>query len=215
MRKAARWVPSTQASVACFALHASFRAASCAWLLHVVLCVCVRSTKASVACSALSCVDCVMTDWSPWGAALNATCITHHSVYRGASNPQPTACIDNADSALRRLRVCKLELAGPGSVTSCHSNAQPGPSCNGLRLCLPPLHREWAETCHIRSRTGLSRVICTLHERLHRDWANPCHICAGTGLAASSTSALGLGSPLPHLHRDWAHRFHSCTAGLG
>ena len=33
--------------------------------------------------------------------------------------------------------------------------------------------------------------------------AHPCHICAGTGLTPA-TSALGLGSPLPHLHREWA-----------
>ena len=26
-----------------------------------------------------------------------------------------------------------------------------------------------------------------------------------------ATSALGLGSPLPHLHRDWPHRCHICT----
>jgi hypothetical protein len=41
-------------------------------------------------------------------------------------------------------------------------------------------------------------------------WARPCHICAGTGLTAA-TSALGLGSPLPHLHWDWAHICHICT----
>ena len=32
-----------------------------------------------------------------------------------------------------------------------------------------------------------------------------CHICPGTG-RTTATSALGLGSPCPHLHRDWAHR---------
>ena len=34
--------------------------------------------------------------------------------------------------------------------------------------------------------------------------AHPCHMCIETGLAPA-TSALGLGSPLPHLRRDWAH----------
>ncbi len=37
-----------------------------------------------------------------------------------------------------------------------------------------------------------------------------CHICAGTGRTLA-TSALGVGSPLPHLHRDWAHPCHICT----
>ena len=36
------------------------------------------------------------------------------------------------------------------------------------------------------------------------------HICAGTGLTPA-TSALGLGSPLPHLQRDWAHPCHICN----
>ena len=36
---------------------------------------------------------------------------------------------------------------------------------------------------------------------LPRDWAHPCHVCSRTGLAAS-TSAPGLGSPLPCLRRD-------------
>jgi hypothetical protein len=38
----------------------------------------------------------------------------------------------------------------------------------------------------------------------------PSHICTGTGLAPP-TSALGLGSPLPHLHWDWARPSHICT----
>ncbi len=37
----------------------------------------------------------------------------------------------------------------------------------------------------------------------HLRRAHPCHICTGTGLA-TTTSAPGLGSSLPHLHRDWA-----------
>ncbi len=54
----------------------------------------------------------------------------------------------------------------------------------GHRNCCPPAPR------------------CTpLVPHLRRDWAHPSHICAGTGLTPS-TSAPGLGSPLPHLHRD-------------
>jgi hypothetical protein len=41
-------------------------------------------------------------------------------------------------------------------------------------------------------------------------WSKGGRICTGTGLAPP-TSALGLGSPLPHLHRDWARPSHICT----
>ncbi len=40
--------------------------------------------------------------------------------------------------------------------------------------------------------------------------AAPAHMCTGTGLTPP-TSALGLGSPRPHLHWGWAHHAHICT----
>ena len=46
------------------------------------------------------------------------------------------------------------------------------------------------------------------------DWARRCHICTGTGLTPA-ISALGLGSPRPHLHRDWAHPVHIRTRPQG
>ncbi len=41
----------------------------------------------------------------------------------------------------------------------------------------------------------------------------PAHICTGVG-PPLSTSAPGLGSPLPHLHRDWAHRRSRGRSGI-
>ena len=43
-----------------------------------------------------------------------------------------------------------------------------------------------------------------------RGHAAPAHICTGTALTPP-TSALGLGSPRPHLHWDWAHSALTCT----
>jgi hypothetical protein len=50
-------------------------------------------------------------------------------------------------------------------------------------------------------------------DALVRFGPTPPTICSWTGLAPPS-SALGLGSPRPHLHRDWAHPSHICT-GIG
>jgi hypothetical protein len=51
-----------------------------------------------------------------------------------------------------------------------------------------------------RPGPSLARTAQLWRRWLRRDWAHP--------LAA--TSALGLGSPLPHLHWDWARRCHIC-----
>ncbi len=39
---------------------------------------------------------------------------------------------------------------------------------------------------------------------------SPCNICTGTR-PNPAESALGLGSPVPHLHPDWARPYHICT----
>ena len=96
---------------------------------------------------------------------------------------------------------------------ACHATSALGPT--------PPLphlhaaaHREWAAPPATAS-PGLRSP----PPHMHRDWAQRCHVCTGTGFAAA-TSALGLGSPLPHLecahrchlHRDWAPPGRICTA---
>jgi hypothetical protein len=93
---------------------------------------------------------------------------------------------------------------------------RPATSAPGLGSPLPHLRRDCAHRFHICAATGLTPAASA--PRL----GSPCHICTGTGLtpAASatglgsplSTSAPGLGSPLPHLRRDWARRSHICTA---
>ena len=60
--------------------------------------------------------------------------------------------------------------------------------------------RRWRPSCVRFTRLWVPPNIDLPH--LHRDWAHPpAHVCAGTALAAA-TSALGLGSPRPHLRRD-------------
>ena len=69
---------------------------------------------------------------------------------------------------------------------------------------------------HMAPMHGMARLARAL---THPRW----HICEGVWLLAlrrrivaraAATSALGLGSPLPHLRRDWAHPCHIC-AGTG
>ena len=105
----------------------------------------------------------------------------------------------------------------------------------GLTPTGPHLHRDWGSPLpHLRRDWGsplphLRRDWGSPLPHLHRDWGSPGRICAagcsalalvtsaalGTsaprlGLAVA-VSALGLGSPLPHLHRDRAHPCHICT----
>ena len=101
-------------------------------------------------------------------------------------------------------------------------------SAPGLGSALPHLHRDWAHPAHIctgalgsawahlRCDWAHPAHTCTgtsgpSSPHLHGDCgltpptsapglcAQPCHICTGTGLSLA-TSALGLGSPRPHLH---------------
>jgi hypothetical protein len=59
---------------------------------------------------------------------------------------------------------------------------------------MPASHATHTHTRAVHEH-ALSRTQARTHARSH--------ICAGTGLTPA-TSALGLGSPLPHLHREWA-----------
>ena len=60
-----------------------------------------------------------------------------------------------------------------------------------------------------RGSTGVSSRTIWGSERR----CSPSH-CCGLNALPPSTSAPGLGSPLPHLHCDWAHPCHVC-AGTG
>ena len=83
-----------------------------------------------------------------------------------------------------------------GSATA-DAHAVNATSAPGLGSALPHLHRDWAFSFHICTRTGLSAL-----PHLHRDWALFFHICTRTGL-----------STLPHLHRDQASGDRSIDRG--
>jgi hypothetical protein len=86
----------------------------------------------------------------------------------------------------------------------------------------PHLRRDWAWSCPICTGTAYKSLVLVGLAGSSRQpscgarcarcaapcaHADPFHICTGTGLTPS-TSAPGLGPPLPHLRRDRAHPCH-------
>ena len=68
----------------------------------------------------------------------------------------------------------------------------------GVGKALP---QRQAQEGHLRQCVTPAPGLGSTLPHLHRDWAHPCHIGTRTRLALS-TSALGLGPPLPPRHRD-------------